>query len=246
MQTLKNRTAFVTGGSRGIGAAIVKRLVRDGAAVAFTYREHSEKAQALVDDVKREGGRAKAIQCDNADPNALVGAINETASTFGRLDIVVNNAGIFPYGEPENFTIEDIDQTLAIHTRAAYVSAQAALQHIGTGGRIISIGSCFVERVPVPGISLYAMSKSALIGLTKGLARDLGPRGITVNLVHPGHTDTDMNPADAPGAEEETAWTALGRYGQGEDIAAAVAYLAGESGRYTTGTAITVDGGYAA
>lgn len=246
MQTLQNKTAFVTGGSRGIGAAIVKRLVKDGAAVAFTYRENSAKAQTLVADVERDGGRAMAIQCDSADPTALIGAINETASTFGRLDIVVNNAGIFPYGEPESFTIEDIDRTLAVHTRASYISAQAALQHMDAGGRIISIGSCFVERVPVPGISLYAMSKSALTGLTKGLARDLGPRGITVNLVHPGPTDTDMNPADAPGAEEEMAWTALGRYGQCEDIAAAVAYLAGESGRYTTGTAISVDGGYAA
>ncbi|WP_148254448.1 SDR family NAD(P)-dependent oxidoreductase [Aidingimonas lacisalsi] len=246
MQVLQDKAAFVTGGSRGIGAAIVKRLAQDGAAVAFTYRENSIRAQALVDGVERDGGRAIAIQCDSADSNALIGAINETASTFGRLDIVVNNAGIFPYGEPQDFTIDDIDRTLAVHTRAAFVSAQAAMRHMGAGGRIISIGSCFVERVPVPGISLYAMSKSALTGLTKGLARDLGPRGITVNLVHPGPTDTDMNPAGAPGAEEEKAWTALGQYGQGEDIAAAVAYLAGESGRYTTGTAITVDGGYAA
>ncbi|MEP1214805.1 MAG: SDR family oxidoreductase [Marinobacter sp.] len=246
MQAFQNKTAFITGGSRGIGAAIVQRLVRDGAAVAFTYREHSAKAQTLVDEVEREGGRAIAIQCDSANPDALVSAINETVSTFGRLDIVVNNAGIFPYGEPESFTIDEIDQTLAVHTRAAYVAIKAALKHLGAGGRIISIGSCFVERVPVSGISLYAMSKSALTGMTKGLARDLGPRGITVNLVHPGPTDTDMNPADAPGAEEEMAWTALGHYGKGEDIAAAVAYLAGEDGRYVTGTAITVDGGYAA
>ncbi|MDX5379615.1 MAG: SDR family oxidoreductase [Halomonas sp.] len=246
MQALRDKVAFVTGGSRGIGAAIVKQLVEDGAAIAFTYRENSESAQALVDEVKRNGGRAIAIQSDSADPNALISAINETANTFGRLDIVVNNAGVFPYGKPESFTIEDIDRTLAVHTRAAFVSAQAAIPHMGAGGRIISIGSCFVERVPVPGISLYAMSKSALTGLTKGLARDLGPLGITVNIVHPGPTDTDMNPANAPGAEEEKAWTALGQYGRGEDIAAAVAYLAGESGNNTTGTAICVDGGYAA
>lgn len=246
MQKLQDKVAFVTGGSRGIGAAIVKRLAKNGTAVAFTYKENLALAQALVDEVERAGGRAIAIQSDSAKPEALMAAIEETASTFGRLDIVVNNAGIFPYGEPESFTTDDIDQALAVHARAAFISAQAAMRHMRSGGRIISIGSCFVERVPVAGISLYAMSKAALIGLTKGLARDLGPRGITVNLVHPGPTDTDMNPADAPGAEEEKAWTALGKYGRGEDVAAAVAYLAGESGSYTTGTAIAVDGGFSA
>jgi NAD(P)-dependent dehydrogenase (short-subunit alcohol dehydrogenase family) len=165
---------------------------------------------------------------------------------LGRLDIVVNNAGIFPIGPLEDVTLEQVDRTLAIYVRAGFVAAQAAARRMGEGGRIISIGSCLAERVPGPGLSLYAMSKSALIGLTKGLARDLGLRGITANVVHPGPTDTDMNPADGPGADAERALLAVGEFGRAEDIAATVAHLAGPGGRFITGAAIAVDGGFAA
>jgi NAD(P)-dependent dehydrogenase (short-subunit alcohol dehydrogenase family) len=176
-----------------------------------------------------------------------VGAVERTVAELGRLDILVNNAGIFPNGPLEDVSLEEVDRTLAVHVRAVFVASQAAARHMGDGGgRIISIGSCFAERVPYPGVSLYAMSKSALIGLTKGLARDLGERGITATLVHPGSTDTEMNPADGEGAEEERGFIALGHYGSTKDIAATVAHLAGEGGRYVTGASIAVDGGYAA
>jgi len=158
----------------------------------------------------------------------------------------VNNAGIFPSGPIEYVTLAEVDRTLAIHVRAAFLASQAAARHMGAGGRIISIGSCYAERVPYAGVTLYAMSKAALIGLTKGLARDLGPRGITVNVVHPGSTDTDMNPADGPNADGERSLMAVGHYGSPEDIAATVAHLAGEGGRFVTGAAIAVDGGFAA
>jgi NAD(P)-dependent dehydrogenase (short-subunit alcohol dehydrogenase family) len=192
------------------------------------------------------GRRALAIRADSADPRAVAGAVERTVAELGRLDILVNNAGIAALGPLEAVTLEELDRTLAIHVRAAFVAAQAAARHLGEGGRIISIGSCLAERVPWPGISLYAMSKAALIGLTKGLARDLGARGITVNVVQPGPIDTDMNPADGPTAEEERRQLALGEFGQGEDIAATVAHLAGEGGRFITGAAIAVDGGFTA
>lgn len=246
MQALESRAALVLGGSRGIGSAIVRRLADEGAAVAFTYLSAGDQARALVAELDDAGQKGLAIRADSADPQALRTAVERTVGELGGIDILVNNAGVFPWGDPESFTLEEIDRALAIHARAAFVSAQFAIGHMGGGGRIINIGSCLVERVPVPGISLYSMSKAALSGLTRGLARDLGPRGITVNLVHPGPTDTDMNPADGDGADEERALTALGRYGRGADIAGAVAYLASDDGAWVTGTSITVDGGYAA
>ena len=238
--------ALVTGGSRGIGAAAARRLARDGADVALTCARAADKAQAVVAEIEAAGRQGLAIVADSAQPHAVVAAVERTADTFGRLDILVNNAGIFPSGPLEEVTLEEVDRTLAIHVRAAFLASQAAARHMGAGGRIISIGSCFADRVPYPGVTLYAMSKSALVGLTKGLARDLGRRGITANVVHPGSTDTDMNPADGPDADVERGLMAVGRYARPEEIAAMVAHLAGEGGAFVTGAVIAVDGGFAA
>ncbi len=246
MNDLRGKVALVTGGSRGIGAAIAVRLAQQGADVALTYRSAADQAGGVVRRIEAAGRRGLAIAADSADPDAIVGAVNEVADDLGRLDILVNNAGIYPNGPLADVTLDEIDHAFAVHVRAAFLASQAAAARMGDGGRIISIGSCFAERVPYAGISLYAMTKAALLGLTKGLARDLGPRGITATVVHPGNTDTDMNPADRPNASAEHAFIALGRHGQPDDIAATVAHLAGEGGRYITGTAIAVDGGYAA
>ncbi len=246
MTTLQGKAALVTGGSRGIGAAIARRLAADGADVAITYAGAADRAAGVAAGIEALGRRALAIQADSADPAALTAGIDRAAAAFGRLDILVNNAGIFAYGPIEDTTPADIDRMLAIHVRAVYVAAQAAVRHMGDGGRIVSIGSCLAHRVPHAGVTLYAMSKSALTGFTKGLARDLGPRGITVNVVDPGPTDTDMNPADGPGAADQRALLALDGYGAADDVAAAVAHLAGPGGRFITGASIAVDGGYEA
>ncbi|GGV34353.1 3-oxoacyl-ACP reductase [Actinomadura cremea] len=244
--TLDGRTALVTGGARGIGAAIALRLAEEGADVAITYLRADERARRVVAEIERHGRRGVAIPADAADPDAVVGAVERAVAELGRLDVLVNNAGIAPYGPLEDVRREDVDHVLAVHVRAAYLAAQAAARHLGRGGRIISVGSSMAERVPDPGWTLYAMSKSALLGMTKGLARDLGPRGVTAVVVHPGSTDTEMNPADSPDAEHERAHSALGRYGRPDDVAAMVAHLAGPGGDYVTGAAIAVDGGYAA
>ena len=246
MTDLEGKAALVTGGSRGIGAAIAVRLAREGADVALTYRHSADRANELARAIEGLGRRGLAIRADSADPHAVVGAVKRTASELGRLDILVNNAGVYPTGDLAEVALGEVDQTLAVHVRAAFLASQAAAGLMVDGGRIISIGSCFAERVPYAGLTLYAMTKSALVGLTKGLARDRGPRGITATLVHPGNTDTDMNPADGPDASAERAFIALGHYGHADDIAATVAFLAGEGGRYVTGTTVAVDGGYAA
>ncbi len=246
MEELAGKVALVTGGSRGIGAAIAQRLARGGAAVALTYASNADRARAVAKQIDADGGRTLIMQADNADPGAVTTAVEQTVERLGRIDILVSNAGIFTGGPLEAMTVEQADRLWAVNVRAVFVAAQAAARHMGDGGRIITIGSALTERVPVPGLTLYAMAKSALTGLTKGLARDLGPRGITVTVVHGGLIDTDMNPADGPGADFLSGVTALGRYGRAEDIAAAVAHLAGPSSRYITGTAITVDGGFAA
>ena len=246
MEELAGKVALVTGGSRGIGAATAQRLARGGAAVALTYASNADRARAVAKQIDADGGRALIMQADNADPGAVTAAVEQTVESLGRIDILVNNAGIFTGGPLEALTVEQADRLWAVNVRAVFVAAQAAARHMGDGGRIITIGSALAERVPAPGLTLYAMAKSALTGLTKGLARDLGPRGITVTVVHGGLIDTDMNPADGPGADFLSSVTALGRYGHAEDIAAAVAHLADPSSRYITGTAITVDGGFAA
>jgi len=243
MSHLKGKRALVSGGSRGIGAAITRRLAAGGADVAVTYERSADLAQALVGEIEAKGGRALAIQADAADPKAARRAVDKAAQAFGGLDILVNNAGIFRGGELESMSLEDVDATLAVNVRAAVLMSQAAAAHMREDGRIISIGSCLAERVTEPGVSLYAMSKAALIGWTKGLARDLGPRGITVNVIHPGSTDTDMNPANGEHADAQRARMAIPRYGKPEDIAALVAFVAGPEGRFINGAGLAIDGG---
>lgn len=243
MSTLNGKVALVTGGSRGIGAAIVRRLAKDGAAVAFTYVSSPDKAQALAREIEAAGGKARAYQADAADPAALRATVDQAAADFGRLDILVNNAGVFLGGVFEETTLEDYERTMAVNVRAVFVASQAAARHLGEGGRIISIGSCLADSVPFAGMTLYSMSKSALSAFTKGLARDLGPRGISVNLVQPGSTNTDMNPADGDHADGQRARMAIPRYGDASNIAGMVAWLASEEGRFATGAAFTVDGG---
>jgi NAD(P)-dependent dehydrogenase (short-subunit alcohol dehydrogenase family) len=246
MLQLAGRAALVTGGSRGIGAAIARRLAADGSDVAITYVSAADKAQVVVAEIDKLGRRGLAIKADSAHPAAVAAAVDQTASEFGRLDILVNNAGIFIPSPFEETTLDEVERMWTVNVRAAIVACQAAIRHMGAGGRIIHIGSCLAERVAGPGLTLYSMSKAALVGLTKGLARDLGPRGITVNCVEPGPIDTDMNPASGEGAEAQRNMLALGHYGTGEDIAATVAHLAGDGGRFITGAAILVDGGFAA
>jgi NAD(P)-dependent dehydrogenase (short-subunit alcohol dehydrogenase family) len=245
MGELDGKVALVTGGSRGIGAAIVRRLASAGAAVALTYVASADKAAAVAKQIDADGGRVLVIQADNADPAALVAAVSQVTRTFRRLDILVNNAGIFDGGPLAEMSVAQADRLWSVNVRAVFVAAQAAAAQMPDGGRIITIGSALAERVPAEGLTLYAMSKAALTGLTKGLARDLGSRGITVSIVAGGLIDTDMNRADSPAAEFLSRVPALGRYGEADDIAAAVAYLAGDGGRYVTGAAITVDGGFA-
>ena len=246
MARLTGKVALVTGGSRGIGAAIAKRLAADGADVALTYASSPAKAEAVVAEIGVLGRKGLALAADSADAAAVTGAVERTVDAFGRIDILVNNAGIFVGGSIDDDTLEDIDRTLAVNIRAVYVGSQAAGRHMGKGGRIISIGSCLAELVGDPGMTLYSMSKAALIGMTKGMARDFGARGITVNIVHPGPTDTDMNPAEGAHADKQRAKLAVGHYGEAADIAAAVAYLAGAEAGFVTGAALAVDGGFAA
>jgi 3-oxoacyl-[acyl-carrier protein] reductase len=243
MSDLAGKTALVTGGSRGIGAAIAARLAENGADVALTYARSKAPADEVIDRITAHGRRGLAIKADSAAADEVVTAVEHVVNEFGRLDILVNNAGIFPFGPIDDVSVEEIDRTLGIHARAVYLASQAALRHMTKGGRIISIGSNLAERVPFPGVTLYSMSKAALVGFTKGLARDLGDRDITVNLVQPGSTNTEMNPADGPDADAERALTALGRYADPRDIADSVAFLAGSGARNITGAVLTVDGG---
>ncbi len=243
---LSGKVALIQGGSRGIGAAIVERLAAEGASVAFTYVSSASKAQALQDSIIAKGGKALAIQADSADADALREAVQRTAQTFGRLDILVNNAGVLAMAPLDEFKLEDFDQTLAINIRSVFIATQEAARHMGEGGRIINIGSTNAERMPFAGGGPYAMSKAALVGLTKGLARDLGPRGITINNVQPGPVDTDMNPAEGAFAESLLELMAVRRYGRAEEIAGFVAYLAGPEAAYITGASLTIDGGFSA
>ncbi|NEW39424.1 SDR family oxidoreductase [Nocardia cyriacigeorgica] len=243
MPDLHGTVALVTGGSRGIGAAIARELAAGGADVALTYQFAEDRAKAVVAEIESLGRRALAVQADSADAEAVVAAVHRTAAELGGLDILVNNAGIFPSKPYQEFTLDEVDHALNVHARAAFVAGQAALEHMGAGGRIISIGSNLSERALFDGLTLYNLSKSALNGYTKALARELGPRGITVNLVQPGPTDTDMNPADDAHAPDQLAHNALGRFGDPQDIAATVAFLAGPSGRSISGAFLTVDGG---
>jgi len=243
MSGLKGKVALVTGGSRGMGAEIARRLAHDGADVALTYVNGADKARAVVADIERAGRRGLAIAADNADPAAVRAAVEKTVSALGRLDILVNNAGIFVAKPLDDLTLDDFDIMVAVNVRAAFVATKAAAAHMGDGGRVISIGSNLAERAPFSGLSLYSLSKAALVGFTRGAARDLGPRGITVNVVHPGSTDTDMNPADGEHADGQRALMAIPRFGKPRDIASLVAWLASEEARFVTGAGFVIDGG---
>ncbi|WP_434030629.1 3-oxoacyl-ACP reductase family protein [[Pseudomonas] boreopolis] len=243
MDTLTGKTALVTGASRGIGAAIALRLAREGADVAITYASSEAKAADVVAGIEKLGRRGRAYRADSADAAALRSAIDRAAADLGRIDILVNNAGVLVAGDVAGFALEDFDRTMAVNLRAVFVATQAVLPHMREGGRIVNIGSCLAARAGRPGIAVYASSKSALDGLTRGLARDLGARGITVNLVHPGPTDTDMNPADGPRADVLRAQMPIPRYGEGSNIAGLVAWLASEEGRYANGASYALDGG---
>ena len=243
MNSLQGKLALVTGGSRGIGAGIAKALAAEGASIAITYERSKDKALEVVAAIEAGGGKAVAIAANSADPAAVRGSVDQTVAALGGLDILVNNAGIARHGNVEDITLEDIDALLDVNIRAVILASQAAIPHLGKGGRIINIGSCLGERVPWGGVTVYSMTKSAMSSFTRGLSRELGPRGITVNTVQPGPTDTDMNPSDGEAAAGMKNSMSLGEYGTPEDIAAAVVFLAGPGGRQITGTAITVDGG---
>jgi 3-oxoacyl-[acyl-carrier protein] reductase len=240
---LSGKSALVTGGSRGIGAATVRRLAKDGAAVAFTYAASDEKAAALAAEIQADGGKGFAIKADSADPGAVRHAVAETASRFGRLDILVNNAGILLRGPVDDFSLADFDRMLAVNVRAVFVAVQAAIAHMGEGGRIITVGSVVADRSGFPGASVYSMTKAAVAALTRGLARDMGSRGITVNTVQPGPTETDMVPDENIRAMVRP-MLALGRMGKDSEIASLIAYLAGPEASFVTGAALTIDGGY--
>ena len=243
IKTLEGKAALVTGGGRGIGAAVALRLAREGADVVLTFQHNQQRADDVVEQIKAMGQRGLAIQADSADPEALVRAVDRTAGKFG-LDVLVNNAGEFLLGPLEQLTLKEFEQTIAVNVRAPFVAAQAAVEHMSGGGRIITIGSNVAERTVFPGFSLYSTSKAALVGLTKALGRELGPRAITVNLVNPGPTDTELNPADGANAAGIAGLTALGHFAVPADVAGTVAFLAGPDGRYVTGATVTVDGGF--
>ena len=240
---LSGKTALITGGSRGIGAAIAKRLAADGANVAITYAKDAGAASTVVKAIERDGGKAVAIQADAADVEAVNGAIEKTVATFGRLDVLVNNAGTAIPKTFEETTLEEMDRVIDINVRGTLAATQAALKHMKNGGRIISIGSAVGERVQTPGLVAYSATKGAVKIFTQALSRELGSRGITVNNVQPGPIDTDLNPASGDWAVPQKAATALNRYGNADEVAALVAFVAGPESSYITGSNFTVDGG---
>ncbi|MCF0064652.1 SDR family oxidoreductase [Dyadobacter chenwenxiniae] len=243
MKKLENKIALVTGGSRGIGAAIVRRLAADGAKVAFTYARSAEKAEALAAEISAAGGQAIAIAADNTRMEEVTGAVKKTVDAFGGLDILVSNAGVYIGKEFGEHTIEDYDAVMDVNVKAVFVASLEAVKHLKSGGRIITIGSNMGDNALGPQSTLYTMSKSTLQGFTRGLARDLGPKGISVSLVQPGPTDTDMNPATGELADFLRGRMAIPTYGTGEDVAGLVAFLASEEGKFITGSWVTIDGG---
>ena len=243
---LSGKVALVTGGARGIGAAIAKRLASDGAAVALTYTTSPERANEVVRAIESAGGKALAIKADATDEAATRAAVAKTVESFGGLDILVNNAGIISVATIDQFSIENFDRMVAISLRGMFVATQEAARRMRDGGRIITIGSCNSDRVPFQGGAIYAMTKAGVIGFTRAVARDLGRRGITVNNVQPGPTDTDLNPAKGEWANSTVQNVALGRYADPAEIANFVAYLAGPEASFITGASLLVDGGYCA
>ena len=243
---LQDKIAIVTGGSRSIGAAIARRLAQDGATVAITYNASPDKADTVVREIEVAGGKAIALQADAGDPAAVRADVNTVAARFGQIDILVNNAGISVLGAPTDIAFDDFERILAVNVTGVFVATQEALRHMGQGGSIIHIGSSMVQYAAFPTASAYTLTKGAVSGFTRGLVRDLGPQGITVNTVHPGPTDSDMNPADGAVADFVKPGIAVGRYGQGADIAAAVAYLASNEASFVTSAELLVDGGFTA
>jgi 3-oxoacyl-[acyl-carrier protein] reductase len=243
MSNLSGKSALVTGASRGIGAAIAKRLAADGASVAITYNKGGDAAAAVVKAIESAGGKAIAIQADATDAKAVTAAVEKTIAAFGRLDILVNNAGTAIPKPFEEATLEELDQVIDINLRGVFIATKAALKHLQDGGRIISIGSCVGERNMTPGLAAYSATKGAVKMFTQGLSRELGARGITVNNVQPGPIDTDLNPAAGDWAAPQIANTALKRYGHVAEVAALVAFVAGPEAGYITGASLTVDGG---
>jgi 3-oxoacyl-[acyl-carrier protein] reductase len=240
---LAGKVALVTGGSRGIGAAIAKRLAAEGAKVALTYSKGADAAASVVEAIEHDGGKAVAIQADAADADAVRNAVETTVETFGRLDVLVNNAGTVIPMPVEETTLADFDRVFAVNVRGTFVASQAALKHIKSGGRIIMIGSCLGERVFFPGMAPYSATKGAIKMFTQGLARELGARGVTVNNVQPGPIDTDLNPASGEWAAGQKAAVPLDRYGHTDEVAALVAFVAGPESSYINGANLTVDGG---
>jgi 3-oxoacyl-[acyl-carrier protein] reductase len=244
MAKLNGKAALVTGGGRGIGAAIARRLAAEGARVAITFHASAAGAAALADEIAASGGQAIALKADMADPAAVREAVAETVRRFGRLDILVNNAGMGVPASIEDVAMADFETCVAVNFTAVFVAIQEAARRMAAGGRIITIGSVNGDRIPFQGGAIYAATKAAVAGLSRGAARDLGPRGITVNVVQPGPTDTDMNPADGPWADAGRAATALGRFGEPADVASLVAFLASDEAAFITGASLNVDGGY--
>lgn len=243
MIDLNGKRALVTGGARGIGAAIALALAENGADVAFTYQNSVEKAESVVRTIEEKGRRAIAIQADSADPEAITRSVAEAISELGGLDILVNSAAIGLNGMIADIDVDEYQALMDINVRGPVLFAKAVIPHLAAGGRIISIGSGLAERVPFPGVTAYAMSKSALLSFTRGLSRELGPKGITVNLVQPGSIDTDANPANGPAADFQRSLSSLGRFGKPHEVASAVVYLASPAASLITGAILTVDGG---
>lgn len=244
MSTLSNKVALVTGGSRGIGAGIVKKLASEGADVAFTYMSNADKANELVAEIEKTGRKAIAIQADSADADAVAAAVEKTVTKLGKIDILVNNAGLLILGAPDVFSVEDFDKMINVNVRAAFVAIKAASKHLTSGGRIINIGSINADRMPFQGGGVYAMTKAAIQGMTRGFARDFGPLGITINNIQPGPVNTDMNPQNGDFADYLKTLISVGRYGKTEEIGALAAYLAGPDAGYINGSSIDIDGGF--
>ncbi|MBY6059017.1 SDR family NAD(P)-dependent oxidoreductase [Leisingera daeponensis] len=243
MKSINGKSALVTGGARGMGAAISKALAAEGATVTLTYAHSDSKALQVVSEIEAAGGRAQALQADNRNVEALEKAVHAAASFGSGLDILVNNAGVFDVGPIETLGADAFDNTLSINVRGTYLTTRAAAEYMGENGRIITIGSNLAARVPGPGISLYALSKAALVGFTKGIARELGPRRIAANIIHPGSTDTDMNPSDGPNAAGQKSLMAIPQYNRAEDVAGLVVWLAGQASITLTGSELTIDSG---